>query len=74
MTTSVAPPLGWSPAERQYCCYLSDLAVDLKYQKRRIGRELIRQTQSRLGDKAKRIIICGFRPTVSDHCLLGLSL
>jgi len=29
-----------------YCCYLSDLAVDLAYQKHGIGRELIRRTQA----------------------------
>lgn len=28
-----------------YCTYLSDLAVDKKYQKRGIGKELIRQTK-----------------------------
>lgn len=28
-----------------YCTYLSDLAVDLKYQKRGIGKELIRLTK-----------------------------
>ncbi len=40
-----------------YCCYLSDLAVDESYQKRGIGRELIRHTQSRLGPKAKLILL-----------------
>ncbi len=41
----------------EYCCYLSDLAVDEAYQKRGIGRELIRLTQSRLGTKAKLILL-----------------
>lgn len=40
-----------------YCCYLSDLAVDLAYQKQGIGRGLIRLTQSRLGPKAKVILL-----------------
>ncbi len=40
-----------------YCCYLSDLAVDAAYQKRGIGRELIRLTQSRLGEKAILILL-----------------
>jgi GNAT superfamily N-acetyltransferase len=40
-----------------YCCYLSDLAVDAAYQHRGIGRELIRVTQSRLGERAKIILL-----------------
>ena len=38
-----------------YCCYLSDLAVDVAYQKRGIGRELIRRTQSIIGEE----VYCG---------------
>ena len=41
----------------QYCCYLSDLAVDEAYQRQGVGRELIRLTQSRLGPKAKIILL-----------------
>lgn len=41
----------------EFCCYLSDLAVDLAYQKQGIGRGLIRLTQSRLGAKAKIILL-----------------
>jgi predicted N-acetyltransferase YhbS len=41
----------------EYCCYLSDLAVDEKYQKKGIGRELIRLTQSQLGPRAKLILL-----------------
>lgn len=40
-----------------YCCYLSDLAVDRAYQRQGIGRELIRQTQSKLGPRAKIILL-----------------
>lgn len=40
-----------------YCCYLSDLAVDRDYQKKGIGRELIRLTQSKLGSRAKLILL-----------------
>ena len=40
-----------------YCCYLSDLAVDQAYQKQRIGKQLIELTKSRLGDKAKLILL-----------------
>ena len=41
----------------EYCCYLSDLAVDEKYQKQGIGKELIRLTQSKLGRHAKIILL-----------------
>ena len=40
-----------------FCCYLSDLAVDENYQRKGIGKELIRQTRSRLGDKAMIILL-----------------
>lgn len=40
-----------------YCCYLSDLAVDACYQKRGIGRELIRRTQSIVGDEVSLILL-----------------
>jgi len=40
-----------------YCCYLSDLAVDQKYQNQGIGKELQVQTQNQLGQKCKLILI-----------------
>ncbi len=46
-----------SVTDFEYCCYLSDLAVDEAYQKQGIGRELIRLTQSRLGKRAKIILL-----------------
>jgi len=46
-----------SVTDFEYCCYLSDLAVDEQYQKQGIGKELIRLTQSRLGGKAKLILL-----------------
>lgn len=41
----------------EFCCYLSDLAVDEAYQRRGVGTELIRQTQARLGERAKVILL-----------------
>lgn len=41
----------------EFCCYLSDLAVDVAYQKMGIGKQLIHLTQSRLGSKAKIILL-----------------
>jgi predicted N-acetyltransferase YhbS len=46
-----------SVTDFEYCCYLSDLAVDEKYQKQGIGKHLIELTQSRLGGKAKIILL-----------------
>jgi GNAT superfamily N-acetyltransferase len=46
-----------SVTDFEYCCYLSDLAVDHAYQKGGIGTELIRQTRSKLGKKAKVILL-----------------
>lgn len=46
-----------SVTDFEYCCYLSDLAVDQAYQHQGIGRELIRLTRSRLGRKALLILL-----------------
>lgn len=46
-----------SVTDFQFCCYLSDLAVDQAYQSKGIGRELIRLTQSKLGPKAQIILL-----------------
>jgi len=40
-----------------YCCYLSDLAVDEKYQKNGIGKQLISKIQEQLNDKCKIILL-----------------
>ena len=58
-----------SVTDFEYCCYLSDLAVDVAYQKSGIGRDLIRLTQSRLGPNAKIILLSapkaeGFYPRI----------
>ncbi len=41
----------------QYCCYLSDLAVDEAYQRRGIGKQLVALTRSRLGPKTRVILL-----------------
>jgi GNAT superfamily N-acetyltransferase len=46
-----------SVTDFQYCCYLSDLAVDVTYQKSGIGRKLIELTRSRLGPRANLILL-----------------
>lgn len=40
-----------------YCCYLSDLAVDEKYQKQGVGKKLIEKTQELLNVKCKIILL-----------------
>ncbi len=40
-----------------YCTYLSDLAVDQKYQGQKIGRELVRQTHLRAGLKTNLVLL-----------------
>jgi len=44
-------------ADFNYCCYLSDLAVDEQYQKNGIGKKLISKVQEQLNDKCKIILL-----------------
>ena len=40
-----------------YCCYLSDLAVDVAYQRQGIGVRLMDLTQEQLGPRCKLILL-----------------
>jgi GNAT superfamily N-acetyltransferase len=40
-----------------YCCYLSDLAVDAEFQRRGLGRELIRRTQAAIGEEVSLMLL-----------------
>ena len=46
-----------SMTDFSYTCYLADLAVDRKFQKQGIGRELVRRTQDALGDGVSIILL-----------------
>jgi predicted N-acetyltransferase YhbS len=46
-----------SVTDFSFCCYLSDLAVDVKYQGLGVGTELIRLTQSQLHPEATLILL-----------------
>jgi len=46
-----------SVTDFSYCCYLSDLAVDVSFQKQGIGKGLVQVTQSRLHPKCKIILL-----------------
>ncbi|WP_394232226.1 GNAT family N-acetyltransferase [Niallia oryzisoli] len=48
-----------------YCCYLSDLAVDAEYQRRGIGKELVRIIQDKLGDEVTLLLVSA--PNVIDY-------
>lgn len=47
--------------DRQFCTYLSDLAVDVAYQGRGIGRELIRRTHEEAGRQTTLILLAAPR-------------
>lgn len=40
-----------------YCCYLSDLAVDVNYQHKGIGKELIERTKQEIGAECSLILL-----------------
>jgi ribosomal protein S18 acetylase RimI-like enzyme len=40
-----------------YCCYLSDLAVDVAYQRQGIGKRLIGETRARSGERATLLLV-----------------
>ncbi len=54
-----------SVTDFNYCCYLSDLAVDQSVQGEGIGRELIRRTREQLGPKCKLILLSA--PAAVDY-------
>jgi predicted N-acetyltransferase YhbS len=54
-----------SLADFAYCCYLSDLAVDAAWQRRGIGRELIRRTREAAGPGATLLLLSA--PNAMDY-------
>lgn len=48
-----------------YACYLSDLAVDVNYQKKGIGKKLIELTRGALGPKCRLILLAA--PAARDY-------
>nr|WP_269783526.1 GNAT family N-acetyltransferase [Marinibactrum halimedae] len=54
-----------SMTDFHYGCYLSDLAVDKKYQRKGIGKQLLASTQKQLGPKCKLILIAA--PAAKDY-------
>lgn len=54
-----------------FCTYLSDLAVDLKYQKKGIGRELIRRTK--LEAPEAKLILLAAPEAIDYYSKIGMS-
>lgn len=40
-----------------YCCYLSDLAIDKEHQKHGIGKELVRLLQEEIGEEVSLLLL-----------------
>lgn len=55
-----------------YCCYLSDLAVDARYQRRGIGRRLIAETHALAGPQTTLILVAA-PGAESYYALIGLT-
>jgi predicted N-acetyltransferase YhbS len=61
-----------SVTDFEYCCYLSDLAVDQAYQKCGIGRKLVELTKAKLGPRASLILLAApkaeqYYPRIGFH-------
>ena len=54
-----------SVTDFSYCCYLSDLAVDERYQRQGIGKGLLTATEQALAIGCKLILIAA--PTANDY-------
>ena len=54
-----------SMTDFHYACYLSDLAVDKKYQRMGIGKKLLSLTQAQLGPQCKLILVAA--PAASEY-------
>lgn len=46
-----------SVTDFSYCCYLSDLAVDIAHQRRGIGRRLIEETHRAAGPQTRLLLV-----------------
>ncbi|PLC07168.1 GNAT family N-acetyltransferase [Variovorax sp. RO1] len=65
--------LSRSLTDHAYCCYLSDLAVDKKYQGHGIGTELVKRTQAIIGDEVSLILLSA-PDAMSYYPTLGFEL
>lgn len=61
-----------SVTDFHYCCYLSDLAVDVQQQRRGVGRQLVRRTKEQLGKRC-RIILLSAPQAIDYYPRLGFT-
>jgi predicted N-acetyltransferase YhbS len=54
-----------SVTDFHFCCYLSDLAVDVAYQRQGVGKQLIQITQDALGPRCTIILLAA--PAAVDY-------
>jgi GNAT superfamily N-acetyltransferase len=55
-----------------FCCYLSDLAVDEAYQRKGIGKELIKRTHEVAGEKDVQLILLAAPKAVNYYPKIGM--
>ncbi|KOR90224.1 GCN5 family acetyltransferase [Paenibacillus solani] len=54
-----------------YCCYISDIAVDIDYQGSGIGKELIRLLRSKLGEEEVQYVLTSAPKALGFYEKLG---
>ena len=59
-----------SVTDFSYCCYLSDLAVHKDYQSLGIGKELIRLTETNIGE-SKMLLLLSAKPAMEYYPKVG---
>jgi predicted N-acetyltransferase YhbS len=55
-----------------YCCYLSDLAVDVQYQRQGIGKRLIAETHARAGGDLVTLILVAAPAAQQYYARIGM--
>ncbi len=55
-----------------YCCYLSDLAVDVAYQRQGIGKRLIDETRVRAGGECAALILVAAPAAATYYPRIGM--
>lgn len=54
-----------------YCCYLSDLAVDMQFQHQGVGKELVKRTHEAAGPETQLILLAAPR-AISYYSKIGM--
>lgn len=59
--------IGRALTDYRFCCYLSDLAVDAKYQHQGIGKEIVKHINNTLGDEVMLLLLLLAAPEAIDY-------